>query len=65
MKKPLPFYIEYDFEKLRATIRGCDEALSADLEPWERKEFQEARDSTADNLAGRIAALESLGFHTP
>lgn len=54
--------IAADLETLRATIRGCDEALAADLEAWERKEYQQVREKAVTDLASREAAIASLGM---
>lgn len=60
MTTPTPPEIADDLETLRATIRGCDEALAADLETWERKEYQQVREKAVTDLASREAAIATL-----
>jgi hypothetical protein len=58
--KNIPFDIIEDIEKLRSIIRGCDEALSANLETWERKEFLATRDAAISDLEKRQSGIKNL-----
>jgi len=55
--KCIPSHITEDLELIRATIRGCDQALAANLETWERGEFRSARESAVANLTARESAI--------
>jgi post-segregation antitoxin (ccd killing protein) len=43
---------------LEVGIAYCDTALAAELENWERKEYQQVRDEAAATLAQIKAAVE-------
>jgi hypothetical protein len=58
--KTIPSEILEDLETLRATIRGCDVALAANLETWERKEYRQVREEAMANLTAREAAIATL-----
>jgi hypothetical protein len=58
--KNIPFDIIQDIEKLHSIIRGCDEALSANLENWERKEYLAARAAAVSDLEQRETGIKNL-----
>jgi hypothetical protein len=55
--KTIPIEIQERIENLQATIRGCNEALAANLEAWERKEFKAVLEEAAAELTQKHMAI--------